>query len=227
MMNRDKLGFWARFVAIFLAVVFISSFVFLGIGGNVSYNLLDIIGGGQDEQPQTQESLEEQITAAEQNLEENPDDSQARLQAGAIYLQASRYEDAERVLQEGREREPENADFASLLGQTYDQQAVASGEGDRESLYTDAAEQYVAAAEAEPENADFQILAGQAYEEGGDVGRAVQYYNGYLDLEPDGENSEAVRQRVEQLLNPEDSTGAAAPEGGGAESGVENGGSLE
>lgn len=212
MMNRDKLGFWARFIAIFLAVIFISSFVFLGIGGNVNYNLFDLIGGGQDEQGQTAESLDEQVTAAEQNLQENPDDPQARLQAGALYLQDSQFENAERVLQEGREREPENADFASLLGQTYEQQAATAGEGNREPLFADAAEQYIAAGEIEPENADFPLLAGQAYENADDSGRAIQYYNAYLDVEPDGENSEAVRQRVEQLLNPEDAP--AGEEGG-------------
>ncbi len=218
-MDRDKLGFWARFIAIFLAVVFISSFVFLGIGGNVSYNLFDLIGGGQQDQSQdqTQVSLDEQITTAEQNVQENPENAQARLQLGGLYLQASQFENAERVLQTGREQSPENPDYASLLGQVYEQQAATAGEENREPLYTNSAEQYVAAAEAEPENADFQLLAGQAYENAGDVGRAIQYYNGYLDVEPDGQNSEAVRQRVEQLLNPEEEPAAGQESGGPAE----------
>lgn len=229
MMNRDKLGFWARFIAIFLALVFVSSFIFLGIGGNVSYNLLDLVGGGQNEQTQIQDTTDEQIASAEENLQENPDDPQATLQLASLYIQGTRYEDAERVLMDGRENEPENADFASLLGQTYEQQAAAAGEDGSEGLYTDAAEQYVAAAEIELENADFQVLAGQAYEQSGDVGRAIQYYNGYLDIEPDGQNSEAVRQRVEELLAPEETTTAsAAPENStGDAAGVGGGGVSE
>ena len=50
MMNREKLGFWVRLVAILLSVFFIGSFIFMGLGTNVSYNLFDLIGGS-DQQP--------------------------------------------------------------------------------------------------------------------------------------------------------------------------------
>ena len=35
MMNRDRLSFWVRLVAILLAAFFLISFIFLGIGTNV------------------------------------------------------------------------------------------------------------------------------------------------------------------------------------------------
>ena len=41
MMNRDKLSFWVRLVSIVLAAFFLLSFIFLGLGTNISYNLFE------------------------------------------------------------------------------------------------------------------------------------------------------------------------------------------
>ena len=43
MMNREKLGFWVRLVSIVLAAFFVVSFIFMGLGTNVNYNLFDLI----------------------------------------------------------------------------------------------------------------------------------------------------------------------------------------
>ncbi len=199
MMNRDKLGFWARFIAIGLALIFIASFVFMGIGSNVTYNVFDLIGG-EDEQAQQQGGPEDQIQAAEQELEENPEDPDAIKTVGGVYLQNGQLEDSERVLSDGRDAAPEDEEMAILLGQVYFQQAAGAGEDGSEELYRQAGEEYVAATEMDPEDEEAFLLAGQAYDEAGDSGRAIQYWNGYLDLEPDGEQSEAVEERIDALL---------------------------
>jgi hypothetical protein len=36
MMNRERISFWVRLVAIVLAAFFLISFIFLGVGTNVS-----------------------------------------------------------------------------------------------------------------------------------------------------------------------------------------------
>ena len=43
MMNREKLSFWVRLVAILLSAVFLISFIFLGIGTNVSVQHLRVV----------------------------------------------------------------------------------------------------------------------------------------------------------------------------------------
>src|SRR5665809_14913 len=101
MMNRDKLSFWVRLVSIVLAAFFLISFIFLGLGTNISYNLFELIGN-QDQQQQ-------------------------------------------------------QADQA-------------------------------------PEPAD-----------------AIEYFNGYLDLEPKGENAKQVKERISALLEGGDSSGSAGP----------------
>ncbi|MDP8948771.1 MAG: tetratricopeptide repeat protein, partial [Actinomycetota bacterium] len=66
---------------------------------------------------------------------------------------------------------------------------------------------YAAATEIEPENEDAHLLAGQAYDQAGEPAQAIKYYNGYLDLEPEGEQSEAVEERISALLEGETTSG--------------------
>ena len=54
MMNRERISFWVRLVAILLAAVFLISFIFLGIGTNIQYNLFDLFGNQQKQQQQDQ-----------------------------------------------------------------------------------------------------------------------------------------------------------------------------
>src|ERR671917_559383 len=110
MMNRERLGFWVRLVAILLSVFFIGSFIFMGLGTNVSYNLFDLIGGS-DQQPGGQTTdPQEQIEQAEKELEENPRDPEAIKELAALYYQNGQLEDAARVLENGREAAPKDAE---------------------------------------------------------------------------------------------------------------------
>src|SRR5829696_1981942 len=78
MMNRERIGFWVRLVSILLAVFFIGSFIFMGLGTNLNYNLFDLIGGS-DQQQQGGQTVgpQEQIEQAEKELEQNPKDPEA------------------------------------------------------------------------------------------------------------------------------------------------------
>ena len=55
MMNRERIGFWVRLVSILLAAVFIISFVFLGVGTNINYNIFDLFGN--QDQPKQQPAI--------------------------------------------------------------------------------------------------------------------------------------------------------------------------
>src|SRR5215210_9595142 len=138
MMNRDRIGFWVRLVAILLAFFFVASFIFVGLGTNVSYNLFDLIGG-QDQQAGGQTTdPQDQIQEAEHQLQENPKDPDAIKELAALYYQNGRYDDAARVLQDGRKAAPKDAEMAFLLGQVYLQEAQATPGGDQEKLYAQA-----------------------------------------------------------------------------------------
>lgn len=201
-MNRDRMSLWVRLVAFGLAAVFVGTFVFFGIGSLVSYNLLDLIsGGGNEQDPAAQTAgLEEQVQRAEQELEGNPEDPDAIVSVGSLYLQDDRTEEAVEVLERGREVAPQDEDVALLLGQARAQQAQSAPEEERADLYRQSGEAFAAATEIEPENEDAFLAAGDAYEQAGESGLAIQYYNGYLDLEPDSEQAPEVEQRISDLL---------------------------
>ncbi len=212
MMNREKLGFWVRLLSIVLAVFFVGSFIFVGLGTNLSYNLFDLIGGsGQQQQQQGADETKQQIKAAEKELKENPKDQEAIKTLAALYFQENRLDDTVRVLEEGREAAPKDAEIPIFLGQVYSQQAQATPGDEQKDLYKKAGDAYAAAAELEPKNADAYLLAGQAYDQAGQPALAIKYWNGYLDLEPKGEQAAAVKERISALLEGKNTTGSAQP----------------
>lgn len=211
MMNRDRLSFWVRVVAIVLSAFFLLSFIFLGVGTNVSYNIFELFGN--QNQPQRADQApdpEQQIAAAEKELEKDPKNPEKIKDLAALYYTAGRYDDAVRVLQKGREVAPKDEEIPSLLGQIYTQQAqMAQGEKQKE-LQKKAGDAFAASAEAEPDNAEAYLLAGQAYDQAGQPAEAIKYYNGYLDLEPEGDTAAKVKDRISALLKGEESSDSAA-----------------
>jgi cytochrome c-type biogenesis protein CcmH/NrfG len=213
MMNRERIGFWVRLVAIVLSIFFVGSFIFVGLGTNVSYNLFELIGGSDEQQQGGQTTdPQEQIDQAERQLEENPKDPEAIKELAALYYQNGRYDEAVRVLKDGREAAPNDAEIALLLGEVYSRQAqMAADEKERKGLYGKAGDAYAAAAEIEPESEDAYLLAGEAYDQAGEPAQAIKYYNGYLDLEPQGEQARAVEERISTLLEGGEKTDGGQP----------------
>jgi cytochrome c-type biogenesis protein CcmH/NrfG len=200
MMNRDRIGFWVRLLSIVLAFFFVGAFIFVGLGTNVSYNLFDLIGGDDQQAGEQTTDPQDQIQEAEKQLEEHPKDPDAIKELAALYYQTGRYDDAARVLQDGREVAPKDPEIPFLLGQVYLQEAQATPGKEQDKLYQQAGDAFAAAAEIDPENEDAYLFAGQSYDRAGEPALAIKYYNGYLDLEPEGKQSEAVKERISTLL---------------------------
>ena len=213
MMNRDRLSFWVRLVAIVLAAFFLISFIFLGLGTNISYNLFELIGNQDQQQQQADQAPDpqEQLAEAEKALEKDPKDPEKIKDLAVLYYTAGRYDDAVQVLQRGREAAPKDEEIPALMGQIYSQQAQAEKGEKQKELLKKAGDAFAASAEAEPDNAEAYLLAGQAYDQAGQPADAIEYYNGYLDLEPKGENAEKVKDRISALLEGGDSSGSAEP----------------
>ncbi len=210
MMNRDRLGFWTRLIAFSLAGVFILSGIVFGVSGNASYNLFDMFGqnqqpGGQTTDPQ--EALNKQTEEAKKDFEEKPGDPDNAVQLAGLYYQSNRYDDATKVLQDGQKESPKDGEIPMLLGQIQSQRAQSSSKDkEREDFQKKSAEAFAKAAEVEPKNEEAYLFAGESYSQIGESGQAIKYWNGYLDLEPKGETSKEVRQRIEDTLNGENTT---------------------
>jgi cytochrome c-type biogenesis protein CcmH/NrfG len=200
MMNRNRIGFWVRLLSIVLAFFFVASFIFVGLGTNVSYNLFDLIGGDDKQAGEQTTNPRDQIQEAEKQLEEHPNDPDAIKELAALYYQSGQYDDAARVLQDGREVAPKDPEIPFLLGQVYYKEAQATPGKEQDKLYQQAGDAFAAAAEIDPENEDAYLLAGDSYDKAGEPALAIKYYNGYLDLEPEGKQSKAVKERISTLL---------------------------
>jgi cytochrome c-type biogenesis protein CcmH/NrfG len=213
MMNRDRLSFWVRLVSIVLAAFFLISFIFLGLGTNISYNLFELIGKQDQQQKQTDQGPDpqEQIADAEKALQKDPKDPEKIKDLAALYYTAGRYDDAIQVLQSGREVAPQDEEIPALMGQIYTQQAQTEKGKKQKELLKKAGDAFAASAEADPNNAEAYLLAGQAYDQAGQPADAIEYYNGYLDLEPKGENAKKVKDRISALLEGGNSSGSAGP----------------
>lgn len=201
MLDRDRLNFWVRIVAIFFSAVFVISFVFYGMGSNVAYSPAQLFGGGsqQTSSATATSSPQDQIEAARQQLEEDPKEAENYTQLAGLYYQQGQYDEAEKVLKQGREKAPNEEEIAVFLGQIYAQQAQSAASG-QDKTWTDAGDAFAAATEAEADNADYYYFAGQAYEQAGQQDKAVKYWNGYLEREPDGERAKEVRDKISGFL---------------------------
>src|ERR671921_915725 len=210
MMNRDRISFWVRLVSILLAAVFLISFIFLGIGTNLNINVFSLFGNNDQSQQQANKApdTDEQIAAAKKDLKQDPKDPEKIKDLAALYYTAGRYDDAIQVLHRGREVAPQDEEIPALIGQIYSQQAQAEKGEKQEELLKKAGDAFAASAEAEPDNADAYLLAGQAYDRAGHPADAIEYYNGYLDLEPKGEFAKKVKDRISALLEGGGSGGA-------------------
>jgi cytochrome c-type biogenesis protein CcmH/NrfG len=213
MMNRDRIGFWVKLLSIVLAAFFLISFIFLGVGTNINYNIFELIGNQGQQQQQADQTLDpqEQIAAAEKDLEKDPEDPDKIKNLASLYYTAGRYDDALRVLHRGREVAPKDEEIPALMGQIYSQEAQGATGDKQKELQKKAGDAFAASAKAQPDNADAYLLAGQAYEQAGEPADAIKYYNGYLDLEPKGENAKKVKDRISALLEGGDKSGSAGP----------------
>jgi cytochrome c-type biogenesis protein CcmH/NrfG len=213
MLNRERIGFWVRLVSILLAAIFLISFIFLGVGTNLQYNVFDLFGN-QDQQKQQQDQApdpQEQIAAAEKDLKKDPKDPEKIKSLAYQYYTAGRYDDAVQVLQKGREAAPNDQEIPALLGQIYSQQAQTATGKKQEELQDKAADAFAASAKAQPDNADAYLVAGQAYDQAGQPAEAIKYYNEYLDRAPKGQEAGKVKDRISALLQGKESTASAQP----------------
>jgi len=213
MMNRERISFWMKLVAIVLAAFFLLSFIFLGVGTNINYNVFQLFGDQNQQQQQSDQAPdpEEQISAAEKELEKDPKDPEKITNLAALYYTSGRYDDALRVLEKGREVAPQDEEIPALIGQIYSQEAQAAKGEKKKELLAEAGDAFAASAKTDPDNADAYLLAGQAYDQAGQPADAIEYYNGYLDLEPKGENAKQVEDRISALLEGGDKSGSAGP----------------
>lgn len=140
MMDRQKLGFWTRIGAVALVILFLGSFLFMGLGTGLNINIADLFHGnsGQQQQGGHTVSTQDQIRYAKQNLKQNPKDPKAIISLAFAYTQNNQLGKAEEVLKKGRKKTPKDARITFFLGQIYAQQAQTAPTKQKKDLYNKA-----------------------------------------------------------------------------------------
>ena len=211
MLDRKKISFWTRIGAIALAAIFVGSFVFMGVGTSVDFSLLDLLGGGGSKGQEEQTTgTDEQVARARQDLEKDPQNPKLIRRLAGLYIQNGQTDSAAEILERGREAAPDDPVIQLYLGQAQEKKAQGlTDEEQRKATYKEAGDAYAAAAKIQENKPQPYLLAGQAYEQAGEKGKAIEYWNGYLKLEPKGEQADAVKERISTLLKGGDTTGGA------------------
>lgn len=210
MLDRKKISFWTRIGAIVLAVIFVGSFVFMGVGTSINFNLLDLLGSGSKSQEQQTTGTGEQIARAREDLQADPQNPKIIRRLAGLYLQNGQTDSAIEVLEKGQKVAPEDPVLSTYLAQAYENKAQGlADEEERKATYKQAGDAYAAAAKTQENKPQPYLLAGQAYEQAGEKGKAIEYWNGYLKLQPEGEQADAVKERIATLLKGGETTGGA------------------
>src|SRR3954453_14877503 len=153
MLDRDKLNFWVRIAAITLAAIFLGSFVFMGIGTNLSYNLFELLGGGSEKQEEQTTGADEQIARAQEELQGDPENPRNIRRLAGLYLQNGQPDSAVEVLEEGRDAAPEDPVIPLYLGQAQELKAQGlADEEERAATFKEAGDAYAAAAKTQGDN---------------------------------------------------------------------------
>ena len=210
MLDRKKISFWTRIGAITLAAIFVGSFVFMGIGTNLNYSILDLFGGSSKSQEEQTTGAGEQIARAQEDLQQDPGNPKLIRRLAGLYIQEGQTDSAVEVLEEGQAAAPDDPMISLYLGQAYDKKAQGlTDEEERKATYKKAGDAYATAAETQENNPQSYLLAGQAYEQAGEKGKAIKYWNDYLELAPEGQQADAVKEHIQAMLKGEETTSGA------------------
>jgi tetratricopeptide (TPR) repeat protein len=189
LMDRRRIEKWWRWVAIFLAVIFVLSFVLLGVGGSGG----NVLIGCEQQESVTEDSY---FTQQEKFylgvLETNPADTSAMITLGGLYASEGigRYSEGIEYYNRAITTDPNNIPARLALAQLNLQLLNDPLEALR--ILDEAA----AIAPNEPQ---VFVLQGAAAKQAGENARAIAAWNHFLILSPDDPLADAIRSEIAAL----------------------------
>ncbi len=204
MLDRKKINRLTRWSAIILAVVFLLSFVLLGVGSSTMGDVFAGCNGTKSISSTSSFSDREKYYLAQ--IEDNPQDDAAMLQLANLYGDNSvgRYQDAITWFNRYLELNPDDVNVRMRIANIY-----INDLNDPQAAVTVMTEATTLA----PQNAQTFYLLGLAQRQAGQNQAAILSWNRYLELAPDSSNADLIRQEIEKLaaLPPVTEPGGAIP----------------
>jgi tetratricopeptide (TPR) repeat protein len=199
LLDRRRINRWARWVALFLAVIFAGGFIFLGVGyGTNSANILAAFScTGDDESSGTDDAakLDEYLVT----LQTDAKNVEALLGVATIYERNDQPAAAASYLEKVIEADP-TQDVYVRLANLYMSDSVQD--------YEAAVQVLNKAATVDAANPEVFLKLGSANNLLGRTSAAILAWEKYIQLDPDGEQVSTVKAKIESLTST--TTAAAA-----------------
>jgi len=212
LLDRKRIRKWAKWVALGLAIVFGLSFLFLGVGyGGAGFDLSSLFRRGDNTETTAPQTEEAKLEAYLQTLAADPKDTTTMLAIATLYedmYQAGKGEGTEYLrnaaafLENAIDVDPTLKDVYIRLADMYMSDDFRANDAAITVLNK--------AASADPTNPDVFLKLGIAQQNAGNKAAAVLAWQKYLQLDPNGEMAEVVREQLEKLTATTTTTTTAA-----------------
>lgn len=191
LLDRKRINRWAKWVALFLAIVFAAGFLFMGVGyGGAGFNLSELFTGDNNVQDNPQ-TPEDKIAAYQAQLTQNPKDVAALIGLATVYQQNEDLLRAAAYLQLALEADPAQKEVYLRLANIYMSADVGNNEAAVAVLNK--------ATQVDAGNPDVFLKLGTAQNSLGNTEAALLAWQKFLELAPNDDMATVVREQVEEL----------------------------
>lgn len=216
LLDRRRIKKWAKWVALILAIVFAASFLFLGVGyGGAGFDLSQLFKGGCGTSTDTTEPVTatEKLNALLAAYDANPQDTTNMLAIATAYEdlyeagegEGTKYlENAAAFLRNAIDVDPSLKDVYLRVADIY-----MTGVGSTPA-YQAAAEVLNKATTVDAQNPQIYLKLGIAHQKLNNKEAAVLAWQKYLELDPNGDQADVVREQI-KVLTATTTTTAASP----------------
>ena len=203
LLDRRRIKKWARWIALILAVVFVLSFLLLGVGygGGAGFNIFDALSCTNAQTTATTLTQNAKIDALLATLAQNPKDIATMQALATAYLDINDATNAAKYLEQVIAVDPTQKDVYLRLAGIYMNTL---------SNYTAAVTVLNKAQALDPENPDIYLQLGLAQRSLGNTSAAIMAWQKYLTLAPNGDQADAIRSAVATLAAQATTTTTAA-----------------
>ncbi len=203
LLDRKRIKRWTKWIALFLAIAFGGGFLFLGVGyGGAGFNVSDAFSCANENTVSTADTPEARIAAFEQRLQQDPNDVEALLGLATIYQNNGQLTAAAVYLEQVIVVDPSQKDVYMRLANIYLNNEVLD--------YQSAKTVLIKLTSVDPDNPDVYLKLGIAQRELGETEAAILAWQKYLQLDPNGDMADVVREQIETLSKKPTTTTAAS-----------------
>jgi cytochrome c-type biogenesis protein CcmH/NrfG len=200
LLDRKRIKRWAKWVALALAIVFALSFLFMGVGyGGAGFDLSALFRGG-DTNTTKPLTNEDKLNSLLQTLQADQNDTTTMLAIATLYEEMYRNGEGEgndylvkaaAFMENAIDVDPTLKDVYIRLANLYLSEDFNSSEAAVAVLNK--------AASVDPTNPEVFLKLGIAQQSLGNKEAAVLAWQKYLELDPNGDMADVVREQLETL----------------------------